>query len=76
MIRVRKAQVSQNLFYCIGLGPVAIMGQWLQLIKITWPRLQCSKSQPFGLSYILNYLFTVLTLLCVQCCTTFSCCKN
>jgi len=58
----------------MGLEFVTIIGQWLQLIKITRPGLLCSKSQQqtFRLIHILKYLSVVLTPLCVQCYTTFS----
>ena len=50
----------------MGLEFVAIIGQWLQLIKITRPGLQCSKSQQqtFRLIHILKYLSVVDTAVC------------
>lgn len=47
----------------MGLEFVAIIGQWLQLIKITQPGLQCSKSQQqtFRPFHILKYLSVVDT---------------
>jgi hypothetical protein len=73
-----KSPSQQIYFYCMGLEFVAIIGQWLQVIKITRPGLQCYKSQQqtFRLIHILKYFSVVLTLLCVQCYTTFSSYEN